>query len=589
MGSNFPRSGGDVRTLLQHGLAAQRAGQLAPAEQAFRAALKVDRNYAEAHGYLAAVLTAQRRFADALEAVKRAIALDERNPAHHVTKGNLHFAQQQFAAARTAFEKAQKLAPRDASIAFNVGVAAEKLADSVAACAAYERAIELDPRAARAMHNLAMLHLAALRFADAERVLARALEVAPGLAELWNAAGNLARAQNDAQRAVECYEKAIAIAPRLAGLRLNLGQVLREAGRPDEAVRAYESALQVDPNFSAARIPLCITKHFDAPDDSVRWLEEMAKDPARAGIPEDELFFAVSKVRGELGDDEGSFQALVRGNAARRRTIRWSIDEARARFEAQKRRFDRATIERLRGRGDPDATMIFVLGMPRSNTSLTEQILASHPRVFGAGELVEMETAVRAHPALSDPELPLDEATLRAAAAAYLAAVRPLGAGRERIVDKCPGNFVHLGAIATMLPNAKVVHCIREARDNCWSIFRQSFAGDQPFAYDLRELGAYYRLYEDLMAHWRDVLGPAAFLDLHYEALLDDFEPQVRRLLEFVGLEWDARCLEFHRTERIVRTASMLQVKQPLFRSSLAAWRRHEGALAPLFEALGPR
>lgn len=588
-GTPFPRSGGDVRHLLQQGLAAQRAGQYPQAEQIFRAAIKADRNYADAHAYLAGALAGQSRFDAALESIDRAIKLDENSPSHHATKGNLLFAQNKYRAARPCFERMVRLDPRSSLGWFNLGVSCEKCGDSAASAAAYEKAIELDPRAARAMHNLAMLRMNEKQIEEAQRLLDAALAIAPGMPELWNGAGTLARLRNDPQRAIHCYEKAIALAPRMAGLRLNLGQVLREAGRSDDAVAAYEAAVRIEPRFHSARIPLCLTKTFTEPDDHVRWLEQAAADPKNAGVPEDELWFAVSKVRGDLGDADGSFRALLRGNAARRATIRWSIDDARAQFAAIRRRWDRATVERLRGRGDLDPTMIFVLGMPRSNTSMTEQILATHPRVFGAGELYEVETIVRRHPEFADPALALDERILREGAAEYLAAVRPLAPHSERIVDKCPGNFVHLGAIAAMLPNAKIVHCIRDARDNCWSIFRQTFAGDQPFAYDLRELGLYYRLHEELMAHWREVLGPSGFLDLRYEDLLDDVERETRRLLDFVGLEWHEGCLRFHETDRIVRTASMLQVKRPLFRTSVAAWRRHEVELAPLFEALGPR
>ena len=243
------------------------------------------------------------------------------------------------------------------------------------------------------------------------------------------------------------------------------------------------------------------------------------------------------------------------------------------------------------GLGNPSAAPIFIVGMPRSGTTLIEQILASHPKVFGAGELREMANLagrIGGADAAAFPEAvqALSGEELRRIGEQYVQAVTRLAPGAERITDKMPGNFSLAGLIHLALPNARIIHACRDPRDTAFSCFSLLFSGTLEFTYDLAELGRYYRAYLKLMAHWREVLPQGIMLEVQYEDVVRDLESQARRIIAHCGLEWDDACLSFYKTERSVRTASATQVRQPIYQSSIGRWRLHEEELQPLLREL---
>jgi hypothetical protein len=244
-------------------------------------------------------------------------------------------------------------------------------------------------------------------------------------------------------------------------------------------------------------------------------------------------------------------------------------------------------LSRLANLGGSSDLPIFILGMPRSGTTLIEQILASHRDVRGAGELRHVTRAVDAIGGYPGFAGGLSTERLEALAEQYLAQVRPLADGRRRVVDKMPANFLYAGLIHLMLPQAKIIHARRDPVDTCLSCYTKLFASEQAFAYDLTELGEFHRAYQHLMAHWRAVLPPSAFIEIDYEAVVDDVEGVSRRLLDWLELPWDPNVLEFHRTDRAVRTASVNQVRKPIYTSAKGRWRKHAANLGPLLNALG--
>jgi hypothetical protein len=256
--------------------------------------------------------------------------------------------------------------------------------------------------------------------------------------------------------------------------------------------------------------------------------------------------------------------------------------------------FDARRVRRGRRLGNPSYLPVFIVGMPRSGTSLIEQILASHPKLFGAGELADFQNAVAGlrnaeGGSLPFPELMLDlpRCRLRELGERYLAAVRPLAPGAARITDKMPGNFRFAGLIHLALPNARIIHALRDPIDTCLSCFSIQFTGGgSEYSYDLGELGRCYRAYEELMAHWRNVLPSDVMIDVKYEDLVDDPQREARRMVAHCGLEWDERCLAFVDTARPVRTASYAQVRRPIYRSSVRRWRPEPALLKPLLDGL---
>jgi hypothetical protein len=247
----------------------------------------------------------------------------------------------------------------------------------------------------------------------------------------------------------------------------------------------------------------------------------------------------------------------------------------------------------MRDRGDPSPAPVFIIGMPRSGTTLIEQILAGHPLVFAAGESPELRVAVAGletdHPGLAFPEIvpALTDDALRRHGASYLNAVAPPGREVGRFVDKMPGNFHFAGLIRLALPNARIIHVRRDPIDTCLSCFTQLFRVGQHYSYDPRELGRYYRAYETLMAHWHRVLPAGIMLDVRYEDVVADVERESRRIVAHCGLDWDSACLDFHVARRPVRTASAVQVRQPVYATSVGRWRSYGDMLAPLIGALG--
>ncbi|MBI3462463.1 MAG: sulfotransferase [Planctomycetes bacterium] len=254
--------------------------------------------------------------------------------------------------------------------------------------------------------------------------------------------------------------------------------------------------------------------------------------------------------------------------------------------------FTQETLRSRYGEGNPTEVPVFVVGMPRSGTTLVEQILASHPDVFGAGELPDIPSIVDTLPRYAPNQMRypgclafLGPPVIRGFADAYLKRVRTLDATSERVVDKWPLNYLHLGLMALLFPRARIVHCRRDPLDTCLSCYFQRFRGDHEYSYDLAHLGSYYRTYERLISHWREVL-PMPVLELHYEALIDDPQATSERLLAFCGLSWQERCLRFHESPRPVSTASNWQVRHPLYRSAVQRWRNYEAHLGPLRDAL---
>ena len=286
------------------------------------------------------------------------------------------------------------------------------------------------------------------------------------------------------------------------------------------------------------------------------------------------IHFALAKALDDVRDYGRAFEHLRQGNALKRERIDYDETGTLKLFEHISAVFDRGLFDRFQGQGDPSSVPVFVLGMPRSGSTLIEQILASHPQIHAAGELTILENS------------PMDVTAFRRLGQSYLSQLPKVPDEKIRIVDKLPGNFLRIGLIRLMLPNARIIHTMRDPIDTCLSCYSKLFNTGLPFTYDLAELGRYYRAYSELMAHWRSVLPPGAMLDVSYEDVVDDLEGQARRLIDYCGLPWDDRCIDFHRSNRPVRTASAVQVRQPLFRSSLQRWRNYESGLAPLLDEL---
>ena len=396
------------------------------------------------------------------------------------------------------------------------------------------------------------------------------------------------RRWGSSSRRSAAYERAAALpGPAQQDAIANRGSLFMEFGRKDEALKATEEAAKAFPNAPGVLFNQTDLKRFKPGDPLIARMEALL---ARQGITLSDratLHFGLGKAFLDIGDSVEAFRHYDEGNRLKRSTYAYDIEATERWMESLAEVFSPALLEARDVVGARSPAPVFVVGMPRSGTTLVEQILASHPRVHGAGELRRLQTLVDGIADFPSSVRSLTATQCKAVGEAYLDFIAPMAIGKQYVVDKMPSNFLFAGMIRLMLPGAHIIHCRRDPVDTCLSCYTKLFAGEQPFAYDQTELGRFYRAYERLMANWRTALPAAEFLEVDYEAVVADIETQARRMLDFLGLPWDAAVLRFHETERPIRTASVNQVREPIYRSSVGRWRQHAAQLQPLLKALG--
>jgi tetratricopeptide (TPR) repeat protein len=569
-------------------------GKLDEAVAQYQRALAVRPDYAEAHHNLGAALREQGRLDEAVARYQQALALRPDYAEAHCNLGVALQEQGQLDGAVARYQRAVALRPDYAKAHNNLGVALREQGKLDEAVAQLQRALALEPSVAEVHCNLGYALRDQYKLDEAVASYRQALTLRPDYAQAHNNLGHALRDQGKLDEAVASCRQALALEPDYAEAHNNLGLVLRDLGRLKEARHAYEKAIELAPRNPSFYLNLAAIKRFAPGDAELAAMEKLASEPA-ALAAEDQIYlqFALGKAYGDLGDHERSFRHLLEGNALKRQRIVYDEAGTLGGFARIREVFTPEIMREKRDLGDPSPRPVFIIGMPRSGTTLIEQILASHPRVFGAGELRIIAEAVAGMSRPDGAAAPFPDAVfsmggeqLRRFGASYVAAVQALAPNAERITDKMPHNFRFAGLIHLALPNARIIHTRRDPVDTCLSCFSKYFAGDFPYNYDLAELGRYYRAYEALMEHWRKVLPQGVMLEVQYEDVTADLEGQARRMVAHCGLEWDDACLSFHETQRPVRTASAVQVRQPIYRTSVGRWRPYEHLLGPLIEAL---
>jgi len=458
-------------------------------------------------------------------------------------------------------------------------------------------ALEFRPDFAPARFDLVNVLHRRQKFPEACDEARRLVSARPGDPAARFALASEQAAVGDYDSALAGFDEAIAAWPDRPGYHVARAHALRQLGRSDDAVASYLTAIDRQPDFGDAWWSLANLKTYRFDADQIARMRALEANDRLRGADRIPLAFALGKAHEDLGEDQAAFAFYDRGNRLKRERSRYRPETTTAAVDAQIAHVTPDFVEALArsGGGAAASDPIFVVGLPRSGSTLIEQILASHPDVDGTTEFHEiMALAHRLSRRDGDgPGYPAVLAALtddeRAAyGEAYLDATRFLREGAPRFVDKMPNNFLHLGLIHAILPNARIVDVRRDPMGACFANFKQLFGQGQEFTYGLEHIGRYYRDYLRLMRHTRSVLPPETILTVCYEDVVGDLEGTVRRLLEFLGLPFDAACLEFHQTERAVRTPSSEQVRQPIYTGGLEQWRRFEPWLGPLRETLGP-
>jgi len=600
----------------------------AGAEQSYRKALDLLPNHAEYHFNLALALKAQDRLMESLASLNKAVAIKPDYAAALAQSGVVLMGLDNLGAAVDAFARAIALRGDQFEAHYNLGLTyyrLDRLEDAklslARAAALNDRKPEVFLALGRTLHRLQQRELAT-------STLARAAALQPDNAEAHGLLAEVFLEDGWTKAALDEIGKAIKLRPNNEEHHITHGRILAELNRLEEAEAANKRAVELAPDslpalsalgrshmsvgrmaearavFERARafhvddvhpyLDMARVEQFKPGDPRLGQLESFLPiEEALNAADRSALHFTLGRAYDELGAFDRAFHHFAAGNAAQRQGLPDTENEDRLWFERTMQVYDKDFFRDRQRTGSPSHVPIFVLGMPRSGTTLIEQIISSHPQVSGAGEVQDLENATKVLISRHKFGKPMPELARELTpehffelGEIYVERLRRRAPDSERITDKLLGNYNRIGLIRLALPNAKIVHCKRNPLDNCVSIYTNHFVESLEHANDLKRLGRYYRRYDALMAHWRDVL-PGSFLDVQYEDTVRDVEAVARRVIAWCDLRWDPRCLDFQKNQRRVATLSIVQVRQPVYTSSVERWRNYEKYLGPLRQELG--
>ncbi len=561
----------------------------------YEQALALQPDFAEAHNNLGNAFRALERPKEAIACYQRAVTLREAYPEAYNNMAAALRDAEDFESAEHAYRKAIGMRPSYIDAINNLSILLLHKDRTDEALRILGDALKLDEKHVTTLLNVAKVQLKRGAYGVAEQAARVALGLDAERAEIHCLLGQIYHDLDRHDQALAFVAEAIRLDPEAADLRSFHAVILKSVGRLDEAREELKTALQLNPNLYGAYSNLNDLETFKA-DDAL--LAQMKAIIAEAENPRSErympVYFALGKALEDAGDYPAALAHYAIGAKMRRAQLKYDEAETFDFFDQVKAAFSRETFVNPPWPGNPAKEPVFIVGMPRSGSTLVEQIISAHPRAFGAGEIKVLHRSLGA---LRDrlPSIPKYPAMVSALepvhftqiADAYLDEVRRDAGGAERITDKLLTNFFFVGLIHILFPNARIIHTRRNPVDTCLSAYTKLFKDDMPHSYDFGELGRYYRGYEDLMRHWEAVLPPGVMITVDYEDVVADIDTHARRLIDHVGLDWDDACLDFHKSTRAVKTASVVQVRKPVYRTSVERWKRYGDGLKPLVEALG--
>ena len=549
-------SGGTLRDANVH----FEAGRINQAEAICHRLLEGTPNHADALHLLALICKNRGDNATCIALANNAISVNAKRPVYYNTLGGAFFESGKTAHALASFRQALALNGRFAPANNNLGSILFQLGDVAGAVDCFRKATRSEPKRANSRVNLAH-----------------------ALIELGDIDGAIASAKH-----------ATRLNPNFVQAYVALGNALKAKGEFEDAKVAYRRAIEIDPDEVEAYFGAIELEPVKPGDSRLAKLEALRSKNSLPLNQEIHLQFALGKIYSGLARHNDAFAAYQRGNALRNKQAmalgqRFDAASHRRRVDSLINTFTANFFETRQDFGHESELPVFVVGMPRSGTSLVEQIIASHPRVHGGGELPHIGQIVARRATgvqFADWVAKMPTKMASDLGRGYVESLSELAPGAARICDKMPGNYLFLGLIAVILPQARIIHCRREPLDTCLSCYFHNFTHRHLFSNDLADLAVYHRQYERVMAHWSIVL-PIPILHVDYEALVADQEEKSREIIEFLGLEWDDRCLHFYENKRVVNTASNVQVRQKMYGASIGRWRDFKMHLKPLIESLG--
>jgi len=569
-------------------------GEIEKAKTLHQKALSFDPKHVASLNNLGSIARDEKDIEAAIEYYRQVLAI---LPDHHESRNNLSTVLidlDRLDEALLEISQIQAKDPNNAEALRNQGRIFLMRLDLDAAERLFRRALTSDPKQTSAHIGLSQVYMEKNHPELAKRAAERAFELEPQNASCHHQLGLVKSGLADSDTALHHYDEALVQDPTFAPSHMGKGHIYLEMGDKTKAKETFEAALQLQPSDTSALVALSRVSKPKSPNDSVFIaLEQELSHVENMSISKQISYrFGLADCYDALGSYDKAWEQFERGAALKRSTIQYDADARDAQVDAIKQTFNAEFIEKLRAYANPSAKPIFVLGMPRSGTTLTETILASHSKVYGAGELNDLRKLFEQFDVASRAEFPNGLAriagnTIRELIDRYIATLNDLSDGAAFVTDKMPSNFDLIGLIYALLPNAKIVHVKRNGMDSCFSGFTRLFERSQFHSYDQTEMGRYYNGYERLMNHWAATLPANAVYDIQYEDLVTDQDTQVRNLLKYCGLAWEDACLRSHKSNRRVRTASITQVREPIYQSSIAKWDKYGKNLSILMATIG--
>nr|AAR37903.1 TPR domain/sulfotransferase domain protein [uncultured marine bacterium 560] len=567
------------------GNALKELGQLDVAVKSYEKAIAIKPDFAETHNNLGNALQGLGQLDEAVKSYEQAIAIQSDFSNAYYNLGNVLRELGQLDDAVKSYEKAIAIKPDYDEAHNNLGNALQGLGQLDEAVKSYEQAIAIQSDFSNAYYNLGNVLRELGQVDTAVRSYKKAIVIKPDYAKAHNNLGIALQDLGQMDTAVKNLEKAIAITPDFAEAHHNLGIALQDLGQIDAAVKGYEKAIAIKPDYAEAYHNLSYLKKYTANDPQISIMQSLLSRSDLNLSNRIHLCLALAEVNENLGNQDEFFEFLHEGNRLRKKELNYSIDKDQNLFSIIKKIFSSPPSLSY----EPSTIRpVFIVGMPRSGTTLVEQIIASHHAVYGAGELTTLPTLIDpiARDHLAKDENNLSEKVFLSIRHQYLDALSRFNAPEKVITDKLPLNFQYIGFILSAFPEAKIVHLRRDPMATCWSNYKCFFINkENGYSYNLEDLAGFYGLYTDLMDFWHN-LFPDKIYDMCYEDLTTNQEEETRKLLEYCELDWDENCLNFHTSKRAVKTASALQVRQKMYQGSSEVWKKHEVYLQPLIKAL---
>ena len=561
----------------------------------YKQAIALNDSYAEAHNNLGNALRALGRNEEAVEHYQRALLIRENYPEAYNNMAAILRARDEFLEAEHAYRRAISLKPRYIEAYGNLAALLAQCDRDDEALRVLAQAIEINPKHVPTLLQIARHQLNKANYVQAEQACRLALQEDPNNANAHALLGEVLHETDRFPEALESFETALTLKPDYIEAHNHYGVCLKSVGRLEEAREQFLKTIELNPWAFGCYANLADLEKYTPDNPRFRAMEAIMKD---ASDPTNEaymaLHFGLGKAYEDVGEYDKAFSHFQTGATMKRAKLKYNEEEAFGFFDAIRETFNSNFFANPPFEGNPSEVPVFIVGMPRSGSTLIEQILSSYPQTCGAGEIKEFSrrlTALRSRfptlPKYPQIALKMNWDHYKIVADGYLSKLQSYSTEALKVTDKLLTNYYFVGMLHIAFPNAKFIHSKRNPVDTCLSAFTKLFKDDMPHSYDFGELGRYYKKYEELMAHWEQMLPPGVIKTVVYENVVDDLEASARELVEFVGLPWDPACLSFHELRRPVKTASVVQVRQPVYRSSVEKWRSYGSRLQPLVDALG--